>query len=107
MLKTLLEKLEAIRKQLSSDKVIDVIGCLLQDVSIKDYLEQSLADGRSEAAGTRLEGTPTEGQVQAIRDRERALFGPGGDGRRLLKRLSDEVEQKGYRRLLPGYASGH
>ena len=101
MLKTLLEKLEAIRKQLSSDKVIDVIGCLLQDVSIKDYLEQSLADGRSEAAGTRLEGTPTEGQVQG---NPRSGTGPIRAGRR-CQTFAEAAQRRGRTEGLPKAAA--
>ena len=103
VLKTLLDKLETIRRQLNSDKVFDVIGRLFKDTSIRDYLEQSLADDESDAAVARLEGTLTEGQVRAIQDRERGLFGSGGDVKRELAHLKDEVDQEGYRRLLPGY----
>ena len=103
VLKTLLDKLEAIRKQLNSDKVFDVIGRLFEGVSIKDYLEQTLADGGSDSAVARLEGALTEDQVRAIQDRERVLFGPGGDVTRELDHLRAELEQEGYRRLLPGY----
>ena len=103
VLKTLLEKLEAIRKQLHSDKVFDVIGRLFEGMSIKDYLEQALTDEEPDAATARLEGTLTESQVRAIQDRERVLFGPGGDVKRELVDLNAEVDQEGYRRLLPGY----
>ena len=103
VLKTLLDKLEAIRKQLNSDKVFDVIGRLFEGVSIKDYLEQSLADGQTDAAVSRFQGTLTEDQVRAIQERERSLFGEGGDVRRELAQLNDELDQEGYRRLLPGY----
>ena len=103
VLKTLLDKLEAIRRQLNSDKVFDVIGRLFQDISIKDYLEQALADEEPDAAVARLEGTLTEGQVKAIQDRERVLFGPGGDVKRELVELNAKVDQEGYRRVLPGY----
>ena len=103
VLKTLLDKLEAIRRQLQSDKVFDVVGRLFEGVSIKDYIEQTLAEGESSQALTRLEGTLTEEQVRAIQERERSLFGPGGDVARELDRLNDSVDQEVYRRLLPGY----
>ena len=103
VLKTLLEKLEAIRRQLQSGKVFDVIGRLFEGVSIKDYIEQTLTGGESGQALARLEGTLTEGQVRAIQDRERNLFGPGGDVARELSRLNDAADQEVYRRLLPGY----
>ena len=40
VLRTLLDKLEAIRRQLQSDKVFDVVGRLFQGLSMKDYLEK-------------------------------------------------------------------
>ena len=103
VLKTLLDKLEAIRKQLHSDKVFDVIGRMFEGISIKEYLEQALSDKEPDAAIARLDGTLTEGQVRAIQERERVLFGPGGDVKRELAELNDEVDREGYRRLLPGY----
>ena len=72
-------------------------------MSIKDYLEQSLADGQTDAAVSRFQGTLTEDQVRAIQERELSLFGEGGDVRRELAQLNDELDQEGYRRLLPGY----
>ena len=42
-MKTLLEKLERIRKELGNDKVFDVIGRLFEGVSIKEYMEKAVA----------------------------------------------------------------
>ena len=103
VLKTLLDKLEIIRRQLQSSKVFDVIGRIFEGVSIKDYIEQTLADGETDQAVARLDGTLTEGQVRAIQERERTLFGPGGDVAKELDRLNNTVDQEVYRRLLPGY----
>ena len=103
VLKTLLDKLETIRRQLQSSKVFDVIGRLFEGVSIKDYIEQTLTDGESGQAVARLEGTLTEGQVRAIQEKERSLFGSGGEVARELDRLNATVDQEAYRRLLPGY----
>ena len=44
VLKTLLDKLEKIRKQLKSDKVFDVIGRIFEGVSIRQYMEQALTE---------------------------------------------------------------
>ena len=99
VLKTLIEKLEAMRRQLESDKVFDVVGRLFEGLSFKDYLEQEDAD----AAVRRLEGRLTEDQIRAIEDRERILFGEGGDVRRELAHLNEEAEWECCRRLLPGY----
>ena len=103
VLKTLLDKLETIRLQLQSSKVFDVVGRIFEGVSIKDYIEQTLTDGETDQAVARLDGTLTEGQVRAIQERERTLFGPGGDVMKELDRLNNTVDQEVYRRLLPGY----
>ena len=103
VLKTLLDKLETIRRQLQSSKVFDVVGRIFEGVSIKDYIEQTLTDGETDQAVVRLDGTLTEGQVRAIQERERTLFGPGGDVAKELNRLNNTVDQEVYRRLLPGY----
>ena len=42
VLKTLLDKLERIRKELNSDKVFDVVGRLFEGVSLRAYMETSL-----------------------------------------------------------------
>ena len=53
VLKTLLDKLEAMRRQLQSDKVFDVVGRLFADVSIREYLEKAV----TEDAGNGLQAT--------------------------------------------------
>ena len=103
VLKILLDKLEAMRRQLRSDKVFDVIGRLFEGASLKDYLEQAVAGDGPDAAARRLEGRLTEEQVRALDARERALFGEGGDVRRGLAALEEAVEREACRRLLPGY----
>ena len=102
VLKILLDKLEAIRRQLQSDKVFDVVGRLFEGLSMRDYLEQAVT-GDADSIAERLEGDLTEQQVQALAERERVLFGEGGEVRRRLAQLNDEAEQENYRRLLPGY----
>ena len=102
VMKTLLEKLEAIRRELQSDKVFDVIGRLFGGISMKDYLDQAVAGGDTESI-SRLEGTLTQEQVLALRDKERALYGEGGEVSRELEELNDETEQETYRLLIPGY----
>ena len=105
VLKTLLDKLEAIRRQLSSDKVFDVVGRLFEGVSVRDYLAQAVIDDEvgADTAAKRLEGHLTEEQVRALEERERALYGDGGEVRNRLDDLNEEMEQENYCRLLPGY----
>ena len=103
VLQTLLEKLESIRRELNSDKVFDVVGRLFEDKSIKDYLESALYEGDTDEVVARLDGNLTEEQVRAIQEKERSLFGTGGDVRQHLGELKRDLDQETYRRLLPGY----
>lgn len=104
VLRVLLEKLERIRREMGSDKVFDVVGRLFEGVSLRQYLEAVLAGDEEAARAEReLEGRLTREQVEALRERERCLFGAGGDVRRELPRLRQELELESYRRILPGY----
>ena len=89
VLKTLLDKLEAIRRQLQSDKVFDVVGRLFEGLSMRDYLEQAVT-GDADIVAERLEGHLTQEQVRALERRERVLFGDGGDVRRQLTHLNTQ-----------------
>jgi hypothetical protein len=103
VLKTLLEKLEKIRKELNSDKVFDVIGRLFEGVSLKDYLENAVTDEGAEKSEHEIEGKLTPVQVQALVERERKLYGEGGE---VVARLDEQraiVAREQLRRLLPGY----
>ncbi|GMW03144.1 MAG: hypothetical protein AMXMBFR84_42790 [Candidatus Hydrogenedentota bacterium] len=103
VLKTLLEKLEKIRKQLKSDKVFDSIGRIFTEVSIKTYMERIAAGDDVDQIASELEGRLTAEQVKAIQEQERRLYGDGGDVKRELPRLRESIEQETYFRLLPGY----
>jgi len=102
VVKILLDKLEAIRKELKSDKVYDVIGRVFQGVSITQYMEQALAEG-PDVVTRRIEGYLTKEQIEAIAARERVLYGTGGDVAQELPRLRESLEQETYYRILPGY----
>lgn len=100
---TLLEKMEHIRKELGSDKVFDVIGRLFQEVSLSEYLAQMTPQEEETEIEQRLFGTLTPEQVRALEARERVIFGDGESVRSELPRLRQSMEQKIYRKLLPGY----
>ena len=103
VLKILLEKLERIRKELRSDKVFDVVGRLFEGVSLREYMEHVLTEEGFEKVKHDIEGRLTKEQVEALRVREQALFGEGGDVKQELPRLRADIEIETYRRLLPGY----
>ena len=102
VLKTLLDKLELIRKQLQSDKVFDVVGRLFENISLKSYLEMAATDEGAAAAIDGMDGLLTTEQVRALAERERKLFG-GGEIKSSLPALQAAIDQEQYRRLLPGY----
>ena len=105
VMKTLLEKLEKIRKDLGADKVFDVIGRLFEGVSIRDYMEQAIT-GDADTVARRIAGTLTKEQVEAWEASQKSLYGKDSDGgavKRELPRLKETMEQETYRRLLPGY----
>lgn len=103
VLGTLLRKLEAIRREMRSDKVFDVVGRLFENVSIADYMAQVAVSGDAEPGIARIDGILTREQVDALHERERRLFGDGGDVRPHLARLRDQAQRETLRRLLPGY----
>lgn len=100
---TQLRKLEAMRRELGSDKVFDVIGRTYENIRMTDLMAQSLTEEGASEAVTRVEGTLTTEQIAALEAREKQLFGDGGDVKRELPRLRDEARVEAFRRLLPGY----
>ncbi len=103
VLRTLLEKLERIRRELNSDKVFDVVGRLFEGVSLREYLEQALTDEGADAVSRRIEGTLTKEQVAALEEREKRLYGDGGDVKSQLPEQEAQLERERWRKLLPGY----
>jgi len=102
VIQTLLNKIETIRNSLGSEKVFDSIGRLFDGVSLKTYMEQAIVEGAESVAET-IEGRLTQEQVEALAAKERMLYGDGGDVKRQLPRLREDLQQEAYCRLLPGY----
>lgn len=102
VLKTLLDKLEKIRGELGSSKVYDVIGRLFQEVSLKTYLDRVLTENPDTVAAE-LGGRLTREQIEALAERERTLYGAGGEVARQLPAVQATLQQETYARLLPGY----
>lgn len=103
VIKILLEKLERIRKELSSDKVFDVVGRIFEGVSIKSFIEKALTEEGADQAANEIDGMLTKERVRDVQERENKLYGKIGDVEAELPRLRDEIERETYRRLLPGY----
>ncbi len=103
VLKTLLDKLERIRKELGSDKVFDVVGRLFEGLSLRAYMERVFTEHDIQGVEQEIEGKLTPEQVRALEAHERRLYGDGGDVKSKLPRLQETLSQEAYRRLLPGY----
>ena len=69
---------------------------------MRDYLAQAAAGDEKEAI-LRIEGSLTREQVAALENRERSLYGEGGEVRLALPQLRQAAEREHYRRLIPGY----
>lgn len=103
VLKTLLEKLEYIRRELGSDKVFDVIGMQFEGVSLKELILQAVVDGQTDEAVRQVEGCLTPEQVRARLAQRERLLGAGGDIADQLPEQRAKLERETLRRLLPGY----
>ena len=104
VIKTLLDKLEEIRKQLGSDKVFDVVGRLFEGMAITEYIQRAVeSDNEADREALALAGELTVEQVRALAAREQAIYGQGGDVVADLPRLRDAMAIEELQRLLPGY----
>ena len=103
VLKVLLEKLEAIRRELRSDKVFDVIGRLFENASLRDYMMEALTDDGERRVVERVAGALTGRRLRAVEERERRIYGAGGEVAPQLDKIRRDMEREGYLRLLPGY----
>ena len=102
VLKVLLDKLEAIRQELHSDKVFDVIGTLLSNESLRQYLLQAVV-GDPESQAERLDRQATSSRASEAINRETAIFGAGGEVAPRLEGMRRELERERYVQLLPAY----
>ena len=103
VLQVLLEKLDAIRAELRSDKVFDVVGRLFENVSLREYMIEALTDEGERRVVERIENALTPERVRGLDERERQVYGARGEVAERLDGLRDEMEHERYLRLLPGY----
>ncbi|MCR6496908.1 helix-turn-helix domain-containing protein [Thermomonas sp. S9] len=104
VIKTLLDKLEEIRKQLGSEKVFDVVGRIFEGMAITEYIQRAIeSDDEADKKALELAGQLTPEQIKAIEAREASLYGKGGDVRIDLPQLREAMAIEEMRRLLPGY----
>lgn len=103
VLRTLLEKLELIRKELHSDKVFDVLGRLLSNIDLGALMSRALLGSAKEDPASEVADKLEASQVRQIESEESKLYGRAGDVAKELPRLREELSIEAYRRLLPGY----
>jgi len=104
VVKTLLDKLEDIRKQLGSDKVFDVVGRVFEGMSLTEYIQRAVeSEDEADREAMELAGELTVEQIRAIEAREESIYGRGGEVKAALPQLQEALAIEEMRRLLPGY----
>jgi len=101
VLVTLLTKLDEARKELCSDKVFDIIGQRLQEVSLRDLLREALFD--TAAAQKKVESIFATQKLRATIEEQRKTASTYGDVARRLGQLNNEIEVERFNRLLPAF----
>src|SRR5690606_37276309 len=102
VLKTLREKLNRIRQEVGSDKVLDVLGRLFEGVSIRDYMGRVL-ENDPETTEREIDALITTEKVKDLERENAQIYGSTGDVREHLPELQADVERADRLRLLPGY----
>jgi hypothetical protein len=103
VLATLLEKLEEARKALCSDKVFDVVGQLLKDVSLRDLLRDALFEVPPYTAQKKLESIFATQRLRATIEEQRKNASAFGDVAKRLGQLNTEIDVERFTKLLPAY----
>lgn len=103
VLATLLDKLEEARKALCSDKVFDVVGQLLQDVSLRDLLRDALFEAPPYTAQRKLDSLFATQKLRAAIEEQRKNASAFGDVAKRLGQLNSEIDGERFTRLLPAY----
>ncbi len=102
VLKVLLEKLERIRKELSTDKVFDVIGQQFHSVPLRDLIFQAVVEGRDEETARVIENTLTPDAARRRLEEQRRRVACA-EVRNLVERLARRREEAAARRMMPAY----
>ena len=103
VLKVLLDKLESVRRTLSSDKVFDVIGSLLENTSLREFMIDALTDEGEQRLLQRIEHSVTHAAVNGIVERQVKVYGAAGEVAPRLAGMRRELDREGYLHLLPAY----
>lgn len=102
VLKVLLKKLEAIRKELGTDKVFDVIGQQFAEVSLPELMFRAVVEGQEAETVTTIDNLVTTAKMKARISEQRKLV-ECSEVRNLLVSLRERQEQAELRRVMPSY----
>jgi superfamily II DNA or RNA helicase len=103
VLATLLFKLDEARKDLCSDKVFDVIGQQLEEVSLRDLMREALFETSPYSAQRKLDTLFATQRLRAAVEEQRQTASTYGDVAKRLGQLNGEIEVERFNRLLPAY----
>ena len=105
VLATLLAKLDEARRELCTDKVFDVIGQQLQEVSIRDLLRDALFETAPYSAQKQLDSMFATQRLRAAVEEQRRQASSFGDVAKRLGQLNSEIEVERFNQLLPAYVA--
>ena len=103
VLGTLLTKLDEARKELCTDKVFDVVGQQLQEISLRDLLRDALFESAPYTAQKKLDSLLATQKLRVSVEEQRRQASAYGDVARRLRQLNSEIEMESFNRLLPAY----
>jgi hypothetical protein len=103
VLATLLAKLEEARKDLCSDKVFDVIGQQLQEVSLRDLLRDALFETAPYSAQKKFDSVFATQRLRVAIEEQRKSASTYGDVAKRLGQLNSEIEIERFNKLLPAF----
>jgi superfamily II DNA or RNA helicase len=103
VLSTLLSKLDEARKDLCSDKVFDVIGQQLEEVSLRDLLRESLFETAPYSAQKKLDSLFATQRLRVAVEEQRKTASTYGDVAKRLGQLNTEIEVERFNKLLPAF----
>jgi superfamily II DNA or RNA helicase len=100
---TLLNKLDEARKDLCSDKVFDVIGQQLEDISLRDLMRDALFETAPYSAQKKFDSLFATQRLRVAMEEQRKTASTYGDVAKRLGQLNSEIEIERFNRLLPAY----
>ena len=105
VLKVLLEKLERMRQELNDDKVFDVVGQQLSEISLSKLIEQAITGNQSDAAIQTINTQLTSENIKNQLNAQQKLV-TSSEVRRLLTGVLKRRESAETLRMMPAYVRG-